>query len=393
MKTNIASIISIYGAGFLQGVALIMFPAASNIFQSPDFHQLSSGQYGALFTPQIILAIISSLSAPALARRLGMKKVYLYGIIANILAMLLWSGSHFLISTKLISYVTLLLGTASLGAGFGFTITALNPFAYNLFPKNADSAVTALHVLLGAGTATSAILLNIFRGLGFWWGAGLLIAGLFILIWLLTLPLQLQLNEESAESNQSKPQKVPGRIWIYFTLVVFYGACEAVFGNFSSAYLKEVGSLDEETAGLGLSIFWGAIAVGRLLFTALALIMKVRWLHLVGPVLVAIVFFLLPNVEGKMALLGMMALAGLGLSFYFPYSISLATAEYPLFAAAISGILVAAIQTGTGLSSNITGLVNEYIPLEQIFRFSAIYALIVAIIAFYLWRTRPTEVD
>jgi hypothetical protein len=59
-------------AGVVQGIALVTFPAASTILTDPAEYDLSSSQYGALFLPQVVTAIIAardSRSSTASARR------------------------------------------------------------------------------------------------------------------------------------------------------------------------------------------------------------------------------------------------------------------------------------------------------------------------------------
>ena len=70
----------LYLAGVVQGLALVTFPAASAIFASPSGFNLSSAQYGAMFIPQVVLAILASALGPWLARRLGMRGVLLLGL-------------------------------------------------------------------------------------------------------------------------------------------------------------------------------------------------------------------------------------------------------------------------------------------------------------------------
>jgi hypothetical protein len=82
--------LALYGGGLLQGIALIMFPAASPLLTSAQFHGLGSEQFGLLFTPQI-LAVSSYLTGPGRAN-----------------------------STA--SFSLLLLATGAVGVGFGFTI-------------------------------------------------------------------------------------------------------------------------------------------------------------------------------------------------------------------------------------------------------------------------------
>ena len=96
------------------------------------------------------------------------------------------------------------------------------------------------------------------------------------------------------------------------------------------------------------------------------------------------VFYLLPTASSRTLLLACMALGGLGMSVLFPVSISMATERYPKYAALISGLLVAAIQLGTGFSSNIIGLLNDSISLDKLFQYSAVYAVLFSIMAIVL---------
>jgi hypothetical protein len=51
-------------AGLVQGIALVTFPAASTIFTSPGSCDLSRGQYGIMFAPQMITPSRPRCSAP-----------------------------------------------------------------------------------------------------------------------------------------------------------------------------------------------------------------------------------------------------------------------------------------------------------------------------------------
>ncbi len=343
MNQRIASIGIVYLSGLLQGIALIMYPAAGTLFTDPAFHGLSNGQYGLLFTPQIILAILASFSAPALASRMGMKRVLQLGLLANAFSMGLFAASQFLIGPGMLSFAALLGGTAFLGAGFGLTISAVNPYAYGFFPGKEASAVTGLHILLGLGTALSSLVLTYFSSLGFWWGAGVAVGllALFLFLWSIPTPMPLEIGKPAVGET---PQKgIPGRLWMFFGIVFLYGACEATFGNFAPIYLEKQAGLSAAGAALGLSLFWGAIAAGRLVFTAGALRYDLKLLHVFMPFVVAGVFFSIPFLDGAAQNYAALITAGLGLSFYFPFSISLATDEYPTLSTVVSGMLVAAI--------------------------------------------------
>lgn len=63
------------------------FPAASTIFTSNAWYNLSASQYGLMFVPQVIAAILASLGGARLASRPGWKSVYLGGLTANLASM------------------------------------------------------------------------------------------------------------------------------------------------------------------------------------------------------------------------------------------------------------------------------------------------------------------
>jgi MFS family permease len=79
----------VYAAGLVQGIVLVTFPAASTIFTDPGEYDLSNTQYGTMFLPQVLTAITASLLGGSLARRFGSKRVYLVGLLANLVSMAL----------------------------------------------------------------------------------------------------------------------------------------------------------------------------------------------------------------------------------------------------------------------------------------------------------------
>ena len=168
----------VYAAGMVQGIALVTFPAASTILTDPSEYDLTNTQYGALFLPQVVTAITAALLGARLGGRAGPKRVYLVGLSASLAAMLLLLVSSFLTGEETLAYVLLLLATASLGAGFGFAVPALNTFTAAFNPGAVDRSVLVLNALLGLGTVLAPVFVAIFDGLGFWWGLPLFVAAL-----------------------------------------------------------------------------------------------------------------------------------------------------------------------------------------------------------------------
>ena len=65
----------VYFTGVVQGLALVTFPAASAIFTSPDGFGFDSTRYGAMFMPQVVLAVLASGLAPKVARGSSLRRV------------------------------------------------------------------------------------------------------------------------------------------------------------------------------------------------------------------------------------------------------------------------------------------------------------------------------
>jgi MFS family permease len=170
-------IAAVYVAAVIQGLALVTFPRPARFHQSRALrpvehgirrHVCASGNHGD----------IGIVTRGGLIRRLGIKRIYLLGLTANLVSMALLFLSQFVMSNGRLAYSMLLLATASLGIGFGLTVPALNTFTAAFFPQKIDSAVLVLNALLGLGTVLAPVFVAVFIGLGIWWGLPVLAVGL-----------------------------------------------------------------------------------------------------------------------------------------------------------------------------------------------------------------------
>ena len=148
---------------------MVTFPAASSIFTDPNAYDLSGTQYGAMFLPQVVTAITTSLLGVGLARRFSAKRIMLVGLAANITSMVVLVVTTGFETNLAVAYPLRLVATAFLGAGFGMTVPVLNTFVAIFQPDRADGAVLVLNALLGLGTALAPVFVAVFVGLGFWW--------------------------------------------------------------------------------------------------------------------------------------------------------------------------------------------------------------------------------
>ena len=382
---------AVYGAGIVQGIALVTFPAASTIFTDPAEYDLSSTQYAGLFLPQVITAIATSLLGARLADRFGIKRVYLAGLVAGLLSMSLLILSQFFTSDQSLAYAMLLVATACLGAGFGLTVPALNIFAAAFHPAGVDRAILVLNALLGLGTVLAPVFVAIFVGLGFWWGMPVTSAAMLLALLLVSLRLPLQVPAREPAPGGAKPP-LPARFWVYAGFAVLYGICETLNGNWSQLDMtSELGSSTTE-ASLALTAFWGMVTVGRVLFAALERQVPPRVTYHVLPFVLAgafVLIALLPEDEPATGILAF-GLAGLGCSALLPLTISFGQKELPGVSAAVAGGVIAFYQLGYGIAAFGVGpLVDNGVELPTIYAFAALVATAMGLWSFVVARRRP----
>jgi MFS family permease len=384
-------IAAVYVAGVIQGVALVTFPAASAVFTSASGYGLSSTEYGGMFVPQAITAIGSSLLGAGLIRRLGLKRIYLLGLAADLLAMVLLLLSQLVMSQGLVAYSLLLLATTSLGIGFGLTVPALNTFTAAFFPQKIDSAVLILNALLGLGTALAPVFVAIFVGLGIWWGLPLLVSVLLTGLLLCSVRLPLDAGAQASAVQGLKGQTtLPARFWVFAAFALLYGVCETMNANWASLYMSKHLGASATVASLTLTIFWGMVTVGRILFAAIEPWFPARRTYQVLPCVMAAAFVGTACLPKTNPFLGILAfgLTGLGCSALLPLTISFGQEAMTIIAASVAGRLIAFYQMGYGLAAFGVGPLEEYagLSLNTLFGFGAVVALALAALSFVVTR-------
>jgi hypothetical protein len=378
---------AVFGAGVVQGIALVTFPAAGAIFTSPQHYGLTSTQYGALFIPQAILAIASSLAGPQLASKLGAKTVFLCGMAANLVSMGLLIASQFIAGNPSLAYPVLLVATSFMGLAFGLTVPVINTCAAAFFPKTADRALLALNTLLGLGTALAPAFVAVFVGLGFWWGLPVLVAALSAALLVFSLPLAISAGAPTAEKSRAG---LPAAFPAFAAAALLYGICETMNGNWASILMSTTLGNTPAASSLALTIFWGTVTGGRLLFASID-----RWfpedrVFRILPLVILASFCLTPLLPAKSPLPGLaaFALAGLGCSAMLPLLISFGQKQMPAIAASAAGLLIAFYQLGYGLAAFGVGPLESLLKLQlpHIYAATALPAVALAALAFSLAR-------
>jgi MFS transporter, FHS family, glucose/mannose:H+ symporter len=385
--TSRAEIGVVYGAAVMQGLALVTFPAASSIFTSPDGFGFDSTRYGALFLPQVMLAILASAFAPRLARRWSLRRVLLAGLAGDIASMALLALSRLLLGMPDMAFGMLLLATGALGLGFGATVMALNTYAEAFFPGRADRAVLALNALLGLGTALAPVLVAVVVGLGAWWLLPVAVASIAMLLFGIAYGQPLRTPASSA--GASRPTSLnwvdlPRRFWLYAAAVFVYGIVETLNGNWAMLYLSGERGVSAQGASLALAAFWVMVTAGRILIAVISQLVPARWIYVALPVLLVLVFQLASQVQSEAGGIIVFGLAGLACSGFLPLSISFAGSEFPRLSAVMAGGLIAFYQLGYGVAAFGIGPLQGLLGVS----FSTVFAagtLVAAPIIFIAW--------
>jgi MFS family permease len=380
----------VYAAGMVQGIALVTFPAASTILTDPSEYDLSNTQYGVLFLPQVVTAITAALLGASLGNRIGTKRVYLIGLVCGLVSMALLIVSSFVTDQQELAYVLLLLATASLGAGFGFTVPALNTFTAAFNPKAVDRSILVLNALLGVGTVLAPVFVAVFDGLGFWWGMPVLSASMLVV--LVVVSLRLSLRVEAPRAAQGRVG-IPRRFWVYAGFAVLYGICETLNGNWAQLDMtSEVGASTTQAA-FALTAFWAMVTVGRVLFAAIQRVFPTRLTYHVLPFVLTgafVVIAVLPDDEPRLGILAF-GLAGLGCSALLPLTISFGQGELTALSTALAGGVIAFYQLGYGIAAFGTGpLVDGGASLPTIYGLAAAVATAMALWSFVVAGRRPS---
>lgn len=381
MNSRTFKIVIIYLLAFLTGVNFVVFPALAPVFTDQSLFGLSASQFGNLFIPQVIFITISCLGTPFLVNKFGPKIILSSGILLMILStLILWTLQFFLDDKGILFYILLIL-TAMTGFGFGLSITTLNPLAASLFYDNKTSAILVLQFLVGLGTSTSPLMMGLISDIKDWIFIPASIFGTVLISFILLMFIKL----ESSDIFQLPKQfKIPSKLWLFFITIVLYGLLEGTFGGFGSVILKNLG-LDNSSASVGLSLFWGGVAINRLLFGIFSKRFNLSMVFLISPLLVGILLWFLISSFSAPIVLSLMVTIGFFMGSLFPGSIGWATVEFPQLAVLVSGLMMAADQIGTGIITNTLGAFQDNADLfSNILKYLSFVTVIIFLLFLFL---------
>jgi fucose permease len=380
------SAVVVYTAATLQGFAFTLVPALATVLSKAPYN-LNAAEFGALFVALTLGAIAAATATPFIARKRGMVGVLRIGLAANVIGLAALLGSFVDLSGG--AYKLLVVDTAALGLGFGLNFSAVNELASTL-SANATRSITIANALTGLGTALTPLLVGTLVTRGLWpiWPAVLVVAFLSVLF--------LSLGWTAVQNTMdSRARRITmPRALVFFGAAAFiYAFCEGAFSSWATTFAQVDRRFSLATGEAALSGFWLALTGTRIVVALGARALQPRWAFPLFPVGIGVAFFLLPTwPTPALLVLGFIA-GGMTCSIVFPYAMSLALFAMPDDRSRVAAVLVGALMAGEGLGTFIVGVLrtNAGLSLSEIYRWSAVVALALAIVALLPVKATPAS--
>lgn len=369
------SIAVVHGASALQGAFGVMLAASSAVLRA-RLH-LSDTLYGALFLPFLLLALVTSLAAAPLLRRLTLRQLFLIPLAGEIVALLLMALAGVVGRTA--GLPLLFAAVVLAGPCLGMLGISMNTAAIELLPERRDRALAALHGTLGTGAALWPLIVGLLASVEAWPLAPILLAAGFAIVSAGMIGRPIKGLADGIEAGHRRTD-LPRGLIARATTVFLYGIGEATLTVWAVVFLYERRGLPMAVATGALSVFWVAMTGGRFLSAVVLRWVSARALSLVLSLMMAASFLLVARGGNAVESLLAFGLAGLSCSALFPMLFALSSRAYPDRTPQVSAVFSAAVLGGIAIGSFTVGPLRESLGLERIYRLSAVGPILMVLL-------------
>jgi len=347
-------------------------------------------QLGALVMVNFIVQVTVSLAFGSVVDRFGFRR---FIVAAHILAVV---GMAWFAATPIVPlhpYFVLMTGTLIFATAGGFLELLLSPILNSIPTDEKSSAMSILHAFFCFGHLAVALLTTLFLfvfGREAW--------PIITLIWMLVPLVNIFLFATCPMAgaiptqNQSSAKKTflrPIFVLLVFS-ILFAGASEITFSQWTSAYLEEIIGLPKVVGDiLGVSMFAAMMGLSRLGYGVLKR-KNVRLpahstLMLMGAALAFLSYILISMTYNPALALIACALCGIGVGLLWPGTLSLAVEAFPNAGTWMFAILAAAGNIGSAAGPSVFGIIADGAGLRRGFLITAIIPL-GAVVCLWLYR-------
>ena len=364
--------VSFIGLGMPSGLLGVAWPSIRSTFG------LSLDAIGSLLVAMTVGSLLSGFASGAIVSRTGAGRYFLFSSIAALLGLLGYAVAP---TWWALVVCGLLVGLAAGGLDAG-----LNTY---FAVKLSSRLMNWLHACFGLGAALGPVLMTIIINGGHSWRWGYAIVGALQALVALSFALTLErwpVLDAALEETEAGPPARSAKtltslrlpiIWASMILFFVSSGIEISAGQWPYSLFTEARSVTPATAGFWISVFWGSLTAGRILYGIAADRLEVVASLRVSMIAVicgaALVWW---NVTDLLSFLGL-ALMGLALAPIFPL-LQLVTpkrfgAEH---AANAIGFQTGAAYLGLGLMPGLAGVLAQSLGLEVIGPFLLVGAVV-----------------
>jgi fucose permease len=351
----------------------------------PAFGQTDAGM-GAYFLATALAYAVGSLFGGRLIRALSARMIIPAALVLMAAGLLLqgFTGTWpvFALAGIIVS-----LGASTADVG-------INALVLDLFPHARGRALNLLHVMYGAGALTAPLLIAFVIGAGLPWpwvltgtGVMLLVAAAALVATVPAEPVKIEPAHDRVDDGAAGVQarRLPRFLLVMALATGCYVAAEAGVSDWLVRYLSD---LPFTLASTALTLFWGGIAAGRLVFARIGNRLEPQAtasvLAIVGAVLLAVAV-VVPVSPVSPILFGAV---GLAFGPIFPLIVASAGARMPGRSATVTGTLIFAAVVGAVIYPPAVGFMSVTVGLQVAMGGAAVLAFACGIAA---WAARRVK--
>lgn len=348
---------------------------------------ISYGDGGQLVMHQFLGGMFGVMLAPWLIGKIGKKRLLLSALVIMTVAEAVYVSQP--------SWALMLTAGPFAGFGFGTTEAVVASFIIGAAGKNANVAMSRVEVSFGVGALLMPFAGAALIDIGHWvvaFGIVSALAAITLLLWVIWWPKVLdQPANEHAEAAAARERSTMSRGRIVAILLggalffLVYVGFEMSFVHYLPSLLVENNGLAESTASISLSVYWGAMVIGRLFAGHAA----DRWgsgvYMMVTCVTCAILFVVFGGVENVSGTFVIAFLTGLAMSGMYSIALVFVNRAVPGLSEKTTSLMMVFGGLGGAFMPKLTGwFLDEHGADATRWLFAAMAVVMLAVIVYAL---------
>lgn len=323
--------------------------------------------------------IIAGLTADRAAARFGRQVLFWGGSAGMALGALLLTAAH----TPLLT----ISGALMMGVIGSYTLIMVQAVLADWHGANRALALTESNVIASVGSALVPLMVSGAAGIGFGWRVGVLVGVGF---WLALVvgyrhepPIPAASTKQHTHGPGASTSPLPMRFWHLWCVVLFGVSIEWSILFWGGEFLETSVGLDKVTASGLMSVFLGAMVLGRLAGSRMTRMFQTERLLLAAIGMVAVGFPLFWLGQSTVVNVIGLFLCGLGVANLFPLTLAAASASAPDQINKASARISLAAGLAILIAPQVLGTVGDRIGISAAFALVAL--LIVGALALTLY--------